>query len=322
MSVWRATANRVALIALVSLASCGTHAGAQQNPWTRPLPDLARGVPAPVAAKAGQPCHGPGGPDPAISPDGRYVLREAHTDGAYSVCFTILTRHGSVVTRRCVNRKAFWALASDAVWMPDSRRWVCLAAGEESLSALMFPLDPRAPILHSDIGVPRGTRGGMDLMPSRLLGTTGPDRMLAFVDTDYNAAARPDPRVYLFEFSVGSRGRMLREITVHLSHGMGLWHAPALSPDGRRLVWLLTRGYGPPAPDAGQPASARRGPVRDRVVLAVSAPDGAGLRPVGLVHPITAWGSQEPWSSYLGWTRDGRSVVLLWRGERWTMRVG
>lgn len=337
MSVWRVTRSGGALTALVLLALCGCRQGthvpkdvwsrqgtqAPKDIWSRPMPELtpvaARVPPARSTQRVPKPSPESAEEDPDLSPDGRYVLRVTRPAGAYSACFTAFTRRNSVVTRRCVSRKTFWALASDAVWLPDGRRWACLAAGEKSLSVLTFSLDPHVPVLQSRIGFPRGTLSWPDLMPSRLLGTTGPDRVLAFVATDRGLLEGKPRRVPLFEFSVGPSARLLRQITVTLPRGVDYWGTPALSADGKRLAWLLTD-----TEEALPTADSHAPEPHDRLLLALSDPDGGRMLPVGVVRQggnssrsrETVLPDGFPW---LRWTRDGHGVAFTWRGESWTV---
>lgn len=239
-----------------------------------------------------------------LSPDGKWRLWAGKEQRLARA-----TDGSRVVRRRAQSR--FWAFASDnTIWLPGSRRWVTLMAGDRSLYAVVEGLDGAN--REVPIGNPRCTISWPDLMPSTLLGLVR-SRLLAKASRDYYEG---DTRMPFYSFGISGGPPRVREFSIAWPRGASDWDEVALSPRGDLLAWLFyfRRSQGP--------NDYRIGEVR----LMLSRPDGSRMRTVArlLVAPSVAADRLLTHYSNLprqiGWLGDG-SVRFVYQNARWKIAV-
>lgn len=308
-------AGLLLIVAAVALIAKGCRNG-QQSAWsrtpaTRDLPQLFQVAQPilenPAATRARYILLAAGRP----SPDGKWRLN--WSPGNNRVAAELTPVNGSQLgpkTRQSVPKRGFWATASNAIWLPDSKGWIGVAAGDRSLFVVEQYLNSTA-ARFKPIGYPRWTVAWPDLMPSDLLGFVAPGRVLAFVHQDGYARPRDNRRrVPFYQFSVGPGPARLREYSIILPAGMD-HQPPVLSPSGRWLAWMLEET--PQSRGSSQE-------LTRRVVLAVSDPEGRNwtyLADLSRTHP-----SDRLEAPFLfEWTPDGTALVFGYANQRWRFPI-
>jgi hypothetical protein len=272
-----------------------------------------------------------------FSPDGQRALWGGQPGNDLAVSSAPL--NGSSVTRRGPKPGAFWVDASNPIWLPDSRHWVQLLAGDHSLYAVVEGVDAPGVIRQVPIGSPKGTMSGFDLMRTRLLGCTPTGRVLATPDgfDDYRSPGT-ERKINFFEFSVDGGPARLKQYTIGLPKaGEGYDGDIALSPDeevalsprGDRLAWLVRV----PAPEEQLPlwqrlsqgiptrrSSEPRPRAQPLIELRTSRLDGGDMKVIGYMEPERDTKQPAKGVPYgLHWLPDGQHVSFLYDGALWTV---
>lgn len=256
-----------------------------------------------VVKRRGQPIHG------ILSPNGQWLLNPTGPKLDFKV---LRLKDGFYRTRHPTTKTIFWTEASDPLWMPDNRHYVQLWSAEDKQQTLYVVIADRNSdrITQKAIGSPKGVRSWPDLMQSYLLGFIGPGRVLATCDNDYWHGTRCTKPFYSFQ--VGAGAGQLRDFSVSLPPGATEWGIPVLSPDGKRLAWLLFSWL---------LSSKDEDKVSD-VLLACCRVDGTGMEIIGKMKiNETRLERLTDAPRALDWLPDGRHVHFVYQNSVWTVPV-
>ncbi|HZO87812.1 MAG TPA: hypothetical protein VFB38_05690 [Chthonomonadaceae bacterium] len=277
-----------------------------------------------------------------LSPDGHWLVgwepEIAHdTNGEAAVekgTMKAAFLDGSRVIKRIPSPEDKWSSGSvNPLWLPDSRHWVVLLAGQQGLYAMVESLNVPGILQKVPIGYPQGITGMSAFLGSRLLGSTGPDRILA---TPFYAAPSvskgPQRRISFYEFSIrpGAGIKDVRQYTVTLPKGpaphnrdvaLRAGEEVALSPQGDRLAWLLHLRQ---EPDRMTRFLSRwipwlRRAPKGAMVLRTSRLDGNDIQDVGYmqIQPDEFLRWFQPYR--LQWLPGGKRLSFLYKDAVWTV---
>ncbi|MBV9470853.1 MAG: hypothetical protein JO316_21780 [Abitibacteriaceae bacterium] len=243
------------------------------------------------------------------SPDGRWLLTQDELQ------FTVRAKDGRFKTSRRASQQEFWSSCSNPLWLPDSKRWVCLMAGQHSIYALVFSRERPGIIKRIAIGYPRGTTSLWDLMQSDLLEVIPGNRVLAHPNPDQWPLKDQFQQEGFYTFNLEGATAKVREFRMTLPV-RGQWDVEvAGSPHTSRLAWLLRRRI----TTGLKPGQA----VEDAPYLFqlwVSCWDGSDMHIVGS-HSVTPHGNNYSfWGlGNLKWLPDDEHISLSSSQERWTI---
>lgn len=269
-----------------------------------------------------------------ISANGKWLLRYGREARHHSYLATTLDDSRSIQHRIAIQDVSI-LIASNPLWMSDSRRWVQVLSRDTGPPyAVVQSLDTPA-IVHKIpfSAYPKGTIGYGDAIQPRLLGFVRPNRVLAAVGTGSPTGWFPTKRVDLFEFDVGGKAANLREYTVWIVAGTWLDAGAcsrseepiALSPHGDRLAWLVCLIE---EPSVEQPSvvtkflgkwfpSLRPAP-RHILQLRTSRLDGSGVHEIGRMEiPNNTASTELPHN--LSWLPDGKRLSFIYQQALWTV---
>lgn len=229
------------------------------------------------------------------STDGRWTLLAGMDRTSRCTATEVGTKRQ---VRRQLHDGAFWACASNKVWLPDNRSWVGLLAKRDSVYAVVQGLDHPEPAKEVALGYPSGTTQGWELVGARLLGTDRAGRVTAIVEGD----GERQRRVRFFQFGLQA-SHDVQEYEVALPPRT-VFRDVALAPDGTKLAWLLGK-------------LDVRGHRLEQILLATSDGKGHGWRILAaesVGRPLSALSELDlPYN--LRWTTGGLSFERA--GYRW-----
>lgn len=267
-----------------------------------------------------------------VSPDGARALWLG-LDGNDPVT-VVAALDGSSLMRRVRKRGEFWADASvNAVWLPDSRRWVQLLAGKGGDYAIVSSLDAPRDLFRIPIGVPRGMQSGFDLMQARLLGYTNTGRVLATPDGfDYCPSRKPERKICFFDFDARGGPANVHQVTIDVPKAqgyadgiiaLGRGEDVVLSPQGDGLAWWICVMEAQPALQQSLSRwipSLRRAP-HSHQELWTSRLDGSDMKLIGFLEDDHQPVAERHDLSQLHWLPSGRAVSFLYENALWTVPV-
>jgi hypothetical protein len=247
-------------------------------------------------------------PNWVLSPDGRSILTYTFVNGRAE--WVAASIDGS----RVVEAPTPTLIDPVAFWERDSRGFVQLAFRESTGYARRFRLDGPNPPASTPIGSdPRDYR--IDLPhfqfedPYMPLGEFAPGRLLIanfggrsgvrFMVVDLRRPGRPEP----VDVDVPS-GAVVREIE--------------LSPDGRRLGWILDFAVGSMDPSLRSLPFVPVGPRHGNSEVWVSNRNGSGMHPVAT--PGVEPNRSGPFN--LRWTPDSKNVTFVYSGALYSAPAG
>ena len=183
-----------------------------------------------------------------ISPDGKKALWE---EADHGLGFRSTSLESSAPISDTLLSDKFWASASNPIWMPDRKRWIQLFASGKGISAVVFEDGTTKAVQEIDIGKPKDTSSGNDLMRTHLLGVTQNGQVQATLEgADGYRNEQNSRHIEFFAFSLDSTHPNVREYTITLPKGEdgyenngALAHTEEvqLSPRGDQLAWLVHR---------------------------------------------------------------------------------
>ncbi|MCW3096881.1 MAG: hypothetical protein JWL77_2499 [Chthonomonadaceae bacterium] len=260
----------------------------------------------------------------AISPDGKKALWE---EAGHGRSFRSTPLDSSSPLSRTLLSDKFWATASNPAWMPDSKRWLQLLATDKGIAAVVCEDGKAEPVQEINIGHPKGTSSGYDLMRTHLLGCTQTGRVLATPEgADGYRNAQDSRHIDFFEFSLDSTHPNVREYTIALPKGedgydnnvaLARDEEVELSPHGDQLAWLLHRQIEFSAQrwlSRWLPGMATT--PRLFTELRITNLDGGDGRTIGMIEfkKNSRIGSDErPFGMH--WLPDGRHISFVFNGS-------
>jgi len=227
--------------------------------------------------------------------------------------------------------KEFWTTASQPLWMPDSKRWIQLCAGSQGLVAVVHAEGKTSPHQEINIGYPKGTSGGYDLLRTHLIGVTQTGSVLA---THAEASRYPSPQISrhirLFEFSLDPIKPNVREYTIELPRSGERFESDfalasdeeiELSPQGDRLAWLVNRRVDFPAPDWLSRWLPRTSVTpRFYTELRVTNLDGTHVKTIGSIERKPNNGNRPEARPFrIHWLPAGRHISFIYDGALWAV---
>ena len=225
-------------------------------------------------------------------------------------CEAIRLPDGRSVGKGYSYQGEFWASASNPLWMPDNRHWIRLEAGpRKRIFCIVQERGHRSKGQQIAIGTPPATESFPDLMQSDLLGLIAPDRVLARVHHASTASLyREEP---FFSFRVSGGTPNVRSFRVRMPKNTILYSdSPVLSPDGRRLAWLLR-------PQLSTSSNTNVG----ELLIACCDSDGTGMHTVGHIRAKTPAPNRITPPAELCWLRDGRHIGFTYCNAVWTVPI-
>lgn len=246
-------------------------------------------------------------PDACVSPDGRWLLTQGELQ------FTVRSRDGRIRTSRHVSKGEFWTSCSKPLWLPDSKRWVCLMAGQHSIYAVVFSREQPGIIKRIALGYPRGTDSGFDLVDSDLIGVITSNRVLAKPHmTDWHNQEGFQQEGF-FTFNLEGAPAKVRDLTIPLPV-RGQWHTEVvLSPHSSRLAWLLRKAV---VSNLGTFTVAE--PYQFQ--LWVSYWDGSDMHIIGSLSGKIPRANYYYWGLHdISWLADEKHVRLYRGKQQWTI---
>ncbi|MCW3054931.1 MAG: hypothetical protein JWN14_4101 [Chthonomonadales bacterium] len=265
----------------------------------------------------------------AISPDGKKALWEDRRDTGPRFHSTSL--EGSPPLSHTLLSNRFWTSASNPVWMPDNKRWIQLFAAERGISAVVCEDGKAKAVQEINIGKPKGTSSGYDLMRTHLLGVTHTGRVLGTPEgADGYPNAQHSRHIDFFEFSLDSTHPNVREYTIALPKGeKGYENNVALtgdekvelSPQGDQLAWLVHRRIEFPVQRwVSRWLPGKITTSRLFTELRITNLDGTSGRTIGTIEPQKSSRSifdERPFGMH--WLPDGQHISFIFNGSLWVV---
>ena len=234
----------------------------------------------------------------------------------YGGTATIVSRDGKQqVTRGKKPPGPLWN-TGQAMWLPDSRRWVVLWADLLHLYAAVEDRD----VPGISIWIPLGSRHEYWSVPLECL------RLLGTMQNDHILAVNPFSLVYdtsqvkFTEFGARPGPAQMRDYTLQLPEGMTA-RKVALSPQGDRLAWIMwvhpSRSPLITFLQQRWPWLGRTADERGVLRLGISRLDGTDLKWIGRMPKLPPGDEYE--LGDLRWLPGGKSLSFAWKKTLWTV---